>query len=1067
MTPPFNVLDPQQNIYGNFFLEASAGTGKTFTIAHLVVRLICESQPPIDISKIGVVTFTKAAALELKIRIKDLITTLKDNLEQNQTSQFYNESVDKQEILYRLKLALINFDSAPITTIHGFCFQILKKYATHLNICPQIQSQDDVSVDALCYDHIKNVLKSESSTQSLCKEQKEQLLSSKRGDLHSLILSLKQYVLSGIDIEPLPTWPELEQQILASCSAILPDLQDILHYVDRFKCSPLTKEDVQKQIETFHEVYQSKTNLEKLLFKKPFWDYLNSNRLKVKANQNYSTKVEQFFLEFQQSTAPILKRAIQPAFCELLIGNICKNSFDQLLVQLGILSFSSMLKNLDNTLTSETSVFIRQDFDAMIVDEFQDTDPIQWSILQKLFIKQPVKAFYMVGDPKQAIYAFRSADVYTYMNAKNQCPNLHLGTLSTCFRSAPNFIEALNVFLSKTTWLKLPFLEISYPYQAVLSSDKTNQGISSPFTFYAPKSSVEETEKLTSDLAILLNQQHPNDTVAILVKDRFQLDRIQNLLQSSGASFQSIKNESLDGSIVFSLLEELLLFLDLPCSKQSLNRFMLSDWFNFDLFDFEKDKQDTIKAAAFSFHEKLKAHFCLNGLLSCLEKILDSYWPETNDIFRSLLSSVYGEDIIDKLFDVGALLHKRSESIYSAQILRLHLHQLKKENIQIQQLQQPHHRIYVLTSHMSKGLEYDHVICLGIATRHEKTPDIILKRIHNTSYLGLNLKDPLSMKALCDLDMEKLRQMYVAITRAKKTVHLPQITYELDNVAYTMLSPLEFYVLLIKNPQASYEQLYLGVPSLNLAKDTTDIFSDSVFSHVDDVPCIGSQKCSIFVPYLDKDIPFCDLISEHSISFSSLKTESEFEKTDDPLKGKDFGDFFHMLMDQLLSSGNYRHFYDSKIQTFYSKLIKLSPFKDHEDVILNYIFSCLELHFTVDNQEGFQLKNIDPKDLYVETSFRYMTEAGLMKGVIDCAVVYQNQLFFIDWKTSFLNNTNYDHLEQHMKKASYDLQLDIYKNALVLQKNYFKGIPLKKAFYVFVKHSVFYQKDFEENPCLA
>ena len=80
-------------------------------------------------------------------------------------------------------------------------------------------------------------------------------------------------------------------------------------------------------------------------------------------------------------------------------------------------------------------------------DEFQDTDPLQWSIFQKLFVENlSLEAFYLVGDPKQSIYSFRSADLYTYLNAAERMEKNSF--LDTNYRSTPPLIRALNAFFS-------------------------------------------------------------------------------------------------------------------------------------------------------------------------------------------------------------------------------------------------------------------------------------------------------------------------------------------------------------------------------------------------------------------------------------------------------------------------------------------------------------------------------------------------------------------------------------------------------------------------------------------
>lgn len=1065
MTLAFDVLNPKQKIYGNFFLEASAGTGKTFTIAHLVLRLLCESNPPIPITKIGVVTFTKAAAFELKTRIKDLINQVKDDLENDRPSFIDLSLINKKEIIYRLKLALIDFDFAPISTIHGFSFQILKKHALSLGLTPQLKSQEDISIEALCYDHIKEILKSDTLTCSLCKKQKEYLLSSKRGDLNALILSLKQLVLSGLDIETLPDWENLKQEIKDSLIQDLPSKEALLSYIHRYKLSPLTKDEVSQQLDIFYKIYSEKEHIEELLIKKPFWPFLKEENLKVKANNEYSKEAENFFIHFQTSTAPLIKKATLSSLAELKLASICKNSFESLLKQRGILSFSSMLKTLDTCLNTHTTLLIQKDYEAMIIDEFQDTDPIQWSILKKLFIDHPVKAFYMVGDPKQAIYAFRSADVYTYIEAKKQCPDLQISSLDTCFRSSKPFIEALNVFLSKVTWLRLPFINQAYPYHPVKSCDKKEETTKEVFLFYPPQNSLEDAEILSKDIALSLSSIHPDDSIAILVKDRFQLERIENYLKKEGVVYQSIKTESLDGSTVFDLLDELLALLEAPLNKSSLNRFMVSVWLNYDLLDFEKSKQEQIKPIAFSLCDELKKVFEAHSFLTSLEKLLSMTWPQEELSFRMIITGLYGQDIIEKLFEVGLLLEQRTLKKSSAAIIRLELHLLKKENIKISQINRSDHKLHILTSHMSKGLEYDHIIPLGICTRYEKSPEIILKRIEQKGCLGPFVQDLISFEALYDLDMEKLRQMYVAITRAKKSVHIPKIAYCMEDLDYSILSPFEFYILLIKHPNLSYEDLYKQAHLLNLEKDTKNIFHDSVFCHENKISPPTLKQGTISIPILDKSLPICKIELENTVSFSSLKTESEFEKTDDPLKGRDFGDFFHMLMEDLLISGRYREFDEVSSFNYYNLLIDLSPFKEHKLLILQYLKNCIELPLCFDENTTFCLKQIPLCDLYIEKAFRYHTELGIMKGFIDCVFVYNNHLFFIDWKTSFLKNTNQEALEDHMKKASYDLQLDIYKTALILQKNYFKNIPLKKAFYIFVKQSVFYEKTFQDLSC--
>jgi ATP-dependent exoDNAse (exonuclease V) beta subunit len=231
MTKAFNVLDPNQEIFGNFFIEASAGTGKTFTIAHLVLRLILQSPQPLPMKEFCVVTFTKAAASELKKRIKDLLKETKNSIK-NKTSDFLF-GLSQEDALYRVELALFELDQAQISTLHGLCYSILKKNALDFDLPLDLQNPEDSSMEGLCYDIIKAVLNSQDLDQPLCKTQKAILIGSMQGDLHRLILHLRQKLLSGIELEPVPSWRDLIKDIECAIESLgsYPGNDAILNHV--------------------------------------------------------------------------------------------------------------------------------------------------------------------------------------------------------------------------------------------------------------------------------------------------------------------------------------------------------------------------------------------------------------------------------------------------------------------------------------------------------------------------------------------------------------------------------------------------------------------------------------------------------------------------------------------------------------------------------------------------------------------------------------------------------------------------------------------------------------------
>ncbi len=117
----------------------------------------------------------------------------------------------------------------------------------------------------------------------------------------------------------------------------------------------------------------------------------------------------------------------------------------------GELGFDDMLSRLDTALRSESgealAAAIRTRFPVAMIDEFQDTDPQQYRIFRRIWRHQPDTALLLIGDPKQAIYAFRGADIFTYMKARSEV-SAHY-TLDTNWRSAPGMVNSVNKLFSQ------------------------------------------------------------------------------------------------------------------------------------------------------------------------------------------------------------------------------------------------------------------------------------------------------------------------------------------------------------------------------------------------------------------------------------------------------------------------------------------------------------------------------------------------------------------------------------------------------------------------------------------
>jgi exodeoxyribonuclease V beta subunit len=359
---------------GRYLIEASAGTGKTYTITHLVRELVLAGMP---VRAILVTTFSNAAADELKSRILKLLNEelnelLSEERERNEAekarraNQEQSDAAELQPDLFDrnvpaaetrrehaeqekneeetaalrrkrilLQLAVSSIDEMTVSTIHGFCQKMLGEFAikTGKRLATELAPDESPYIDRL--------------VRAFCRERfyhggmQTSGVFSKIGKAAEFASEPVDEVVPGDKIADKKRQPEQ-----ALCC-------DAYRYV--------------------------------------------RDRLQSEKDRN------------------------------------------------GVMSFNDMIRNLDEALQADNGLaeLIRERYQAVFVDEFQDTDQVQYRIFDKCFPKGSSNLFYMIGDPKQAIYRFRGADIYTYLQAKRTADGQF--TLTRNFRSSPGMIRAVNL----------------------------------------------------------------------------------------------------------------------------------------------------------------------------------------------------------------------------------------------------------------------------------------------------------------------------------------------------------------------------------------------------------------------------------------------------------------------------------------------------------------------------------------------------------------------------------------------------------------------------------------------
>ncbi|MBP3439484.1 MAG: UvrD-helicase domain-containing protein [Sutterella sp.] len=365
-------------------LEASAGTGKTFSIKHLVLRLVVEEDMPID--RILVVTFTRAATAELASRIQAHLAEASgfaagvleaeevDGLIVRQIEKWRSEGrIADRDIAGRLRAALSGFDNAAIYTIHSFCQKMLTGHAFSASGAFDCEMSED---DA-----------------DLRRETAEDFL---RRELdRTPDADLRRRLMAGEDWEGK----------LAVLAATTPDLAPRV-----IREEPGSPEDA---------------------VLRRFADEAPGMLRELKARRGMLT-------------------------------------FDDLLVDMWL--------KLREDRSGHLAGAIRNAYRGVLIDEFQDTDPLQFAVFRRLFLDRSDdavrggRALFFVGDPKQAVYRFRSADLNTYMKARSLIGRR--ARLATNFRSSPKLVEAVNAFFSEGQTPGGPgaFLRSDLTYEPVKAS---------------------------------------------------------------------------------------------------------------------------------------------------------------------------------------------------------------------------------------------------------------------------------------------------------------------------------------------------------------------------------------------------------------------------------------------------------------------------------------------------------------------------------------------------------------------------------------------------------------------
>jgi exodeoxyribonuclease V beta subunit len=1130
----FDVTDPKFTINQSTLLEASAGTGKTFAIEHLVARLVIQENNPIELSKILVVTFTKAAVRELKFRIHSLLSAnlqiLKLSLVTEKTLTIpykYLQDLlkkpleDRKKAVYYLEQALTDFQEASIFTIHGFCFRILQNFMFEADACFTRSEESGVLSHHHLKEFAKDFLRCEMGKDSFLPFQVELLLRQYRSiedflyDALTQILKRKN-IKGGFDLKKEclaleVLLPEIRDNLAGSEDELFSSYAEFSHcYKGIFSRGGDFNPLVSKQLKLFHSLLEeSGSLLEKLddliAVGIDFLSLCHEDNLKKKfigVNEESLTKNQQLWKKYHFKLMGILKCFLSTP--HLLAAVCCKLQlrFENFLDEEEAFTSDFLLEKVRRNLVHSSFVEqVRERYNFVLIDEFQDTDPIQWEIFSHLFLAPSSNCIlYLVGDPKQSIYAFRQADIYTYLHAAYSINKERHYTLQTNYRSQRSLVDALNtLFLKSEPLFLLPRLQNNLPYREVKASkqvvahqfQKEKGGIH----FFLARDSLKRARRwpsyrieqtFFSFIASEIHHLYEKDKFsyenqAILVRDRFQAERLKTFLQNSGIPAQFRRSRQFSESKGLKWMKELLGAFLFPYERS-----LVRQWLGSELMGWDHHELFALDDEGYSYLLKkilpLRALMFKDSFALFFSNFLHSSWKKASplSVEERLLQGTIPFEEYHELIQLSESLtdYQIRTSCHPEELWRF-LEDLQTGQASSQELEIKdvfgEDRVHILTMHLSKGLEFDIVFALGLINRPPFRETLVVDEENQKNLEPLSQEDKhLLEKRVQEVDAEKMRQLYVSMTRAKQRLYVPIAIEEDDKSPKPgTSSPMELFLDKIKSGLGSESiedvlDFFSNEPSITYEELT---FSNSIKNHyVDKAPCLKEpffESKSFGGCYVQSYSSLQGFLESKYLPKERQKPPLDFsaeEKTPHTLPaGSETGIFIHKLLEKLpLELCCNKEDVEGRLLLWLRHYISETPYASWENALLDILKGAFCVPLT-SPFATFSLMDVSEDKIFREAPFlmqgcslleEHVQAHDCFTGTIDMCFEYQEKLYLLDWKSNWLEE-GYEDVSQALETHNYRLQASIYKEALKKYvdkachrnfEDYFGGV-----FYVFLR----------------
>ncbi|MFP2767990.1 exodeoxyribonuclease V subunit beta [Oceanisphaera sp. KMM 10153] len=835
-------------LHGSRLIEASAGTGKTFTISALYLRLVLghggnagferELLPP----EILVVTFTDAATRELRDRIRarlvEAALVFRGAAEGDELLVQLKADFDSEQwpaCARRLDIAAQWMDEAAVSTIHGWCQRMLREHAFDSGslFTQTLQTDHSELLVLVVRDYWRQ------QCYPLAGEALDWVISHWKtpdtllGELRPLLQE------SGEASEPLSELLAADLQRHAETLARLKAPWGVwLEEIDGILQAAIAAKQV-------HGKWLQARRTDGWLA--AIGDWFNSDAVELSLSEAalYRLTPEGIAEAWKVGDAPshpaFTAMQTLPAQLVALAAPLeaprrhaaawVSRRFDEEKRRRAEMGFDDMLSRLDDALQGDNgdrlAEVIRHQFPVALIDEFQDTDPLQYRIFDRIYRlveNHTSSGLFLIGDPKQAIYAFRGADIHTYLSARQATSGRH-DSLDTNFRSATAMVTAVNRIFElaeqrddgKGAFLfregadnPLPFMPVQAKGRKErwhVNSNANEKGHpfanekGHPFAAGQPALTIWQLEQdepvsgaayreqmaagAATEITALLNlgrrgqagfvgeqgltALQPSD-IAVLVRDFREAEAIRTELAARGV--RSVYLSDKDSIFDSQEARDLLLWLR-ACAEPEQDRLLraalASRSLGLTLSELEQLNQDerSWERRVMQFRD-YRSRWRRQGVLPMVHQLLHDF-----ALPGRLMVRTDGERALTNLLHLAELMQQAAATLDGEQALTRHLAELiggegLAADEQVLRLESDAALVRVVTIHKSKGLEYPLVFLPFICSfKAQKKGRAV--QLHDGERRRLVLTPDEEQLAQADRERlgEDLRLLYVALTRAR------------------------------------------------------------------------------------------------------------------------------------------------------------------------------------------------------------------------------------------------------------------------------------------------------------